>query len=70
MFLPHAPGVEQSLRNACREAQARHTQIGVEHLTLGLLAVSEGLVPPILSALGVSAAALRTAILDRYRQAS
>lgn len=70
VFLPHAPGVEQSLRNACREAQARHTQIGVGHLTLGLLAVSEGLVPPILSALGVSAAALRAAILGRYRQAS
>jgi Clp amino terminal domain, pathogenicity island component len=71
VFLPHGPGVEQSRRNACREAQARHgTQIGVEHLALGLLAVSEGLVPPILSALGVAAPALRAAILNRYRQAS
>jgi ATP-dependent Clp protease ATP-binding subunit ClpA len=71
VFLPHGPGVGQSLRNALREAKARHgTQIGVEHLALGLLAVSEGLVPCILSALGVSAPALRAAILGRYRQAS
>jgi hypothetical protein len=71
VFLPHAPDVEKGRRNACREAQARHgTQIGVEHVALGLLAVGEGLVPPILSAIGVSAPVLRTAILDRYRQAS
>jgi len=60
----------QSLGNALREAQARHdTQFSTEHLALGLLAVDEGLVPPILSALGVSAPALRAAILNRYRQA-
>ena len=71
VFLPHAPDVEKGRRNACREAQARHgTQIGVEHVALGLVAVGEGLVPPILSAIGVSAPVLRTAILDRYRQAS
>ena len=71
VFLPHAPGVGQSLRNARREAQARPgTQIGVEHLALGLLTVNEGLMPPILSALGVSPPALCAAILDRYRQAS
>ncbi|MGI8446591.1 MAG: Clp protease N-terminal domain-containing protein [Streptosporangiaceae bacterium] len=59
------------MRNASREAQARlGTQIGVEHLTLGLLAVSEGLVPPILLALGVAPPALRAAILNRYQQAS
>jgi ATP-dependent Clp protease ATP-binding subunit ClpA len=71
VFLPHAPGVEQSLDNARREAQAGPgTQIGVEHLALGLLAASEGPVPRILAALGLSAPALRAAILDRYRQAS
>jgi ATP-dependent Clp protease ATP-binding subunit ClpA len=71
VFLPHGPGAGQSLGNALREAQARHaTQIGVEHLALGLLAVDEGLVPPIVSALGGSAPALRAAILDRYRQTS
>jgi ATP-dependent Clp protease ATP-binding subunit ClpA len=71
VFLPHTSGVGQILQNARREAQAwHHTQIGVEHLALGLLAVSGGPVPPILAALGVSAPALRAAILDRYRQAS
>jgi hypothetical protein len=71
VFLPHAPDVEQSRQSARHEAQAGHgTQIGVGHLALGLLAVGEGPVPLILSALGVPAPALRAAILDRYRQAS
>jgi ATP-dependent Clp protease ATP-binding subunit ClpA len=71
VFLPHTPEVEQGLRNAARAAQARHDpQIGAQHLALGLLAVTDGSVPPILSALGVSAPALRAAILDHYRQAS
>ena len=71
VFLPHGPGVELSRRNACREAQARPaSQIGVEHLALGLLALDEGPVPPLLSALGVPASALRAAILDRCQQAS
>ena len=51
--------------------QARHdSYIGVEHVALGLIAMNSGLLPPILSALGTSAPALRAAILDRYRQAS
>jgi ATP-dependent Clp protease ATP-binding subunit ClpA len=71
VFLPHSPDVEQGLRNASREVQARcGTQIGVEQLALGLLAVSEGQVPPILLALGVAPLAVRAAILDRCRQAS
>jgi ATP-dependent Clp protease ATP-binding subunit ClpA len=70
VFFPHGPGVGQSLQNARRAAQARHdTQFSTGHLALGLLAVDGGLVPPILSALGVSVSALRAAILDRYRQA-
>jgi ATP-dependent Clp protease ATP-binding subunit ClpA len=69
VFLPHGPGVD--LGHAMRAAQAqRGTQIGVEHLALSLLAVSQGPVPPILSALGVSAPALHAAILNRYRRAS
>jgi hypothetical protein len=32
--------------------------------------MTDGAVPPILAALGASQAALRAAILDRYRQAS
>jgi ATP-dependent Clp protease ATP-binding subunit ClpA len=70
-FLPHSPGAEQTLHNAHVAAQARHdTQISAEHLALGLLAASESPVPSILPALAVSAAQLRAAILDRYRQAS
>jgi len=60
----------QSLEAACYEARAGAVpKARVEHLALGILAVSEGLVPVILSALGVSAPALRTAIQGRYRQA-
>ncbi len=44
--------------------------IGVEHLALGLLSVTDGLVPPILAALGASAPELRTAVAERCRQAS
>jgi Clp amino terminal domain, pathogenicity island component len=44
-------------------------RLGHEHLALGVLASTAGPVPSILSALGVSAAQLRVAILDRYRQA-
>jgi ATP-dependent Clp protease ATP-binding subunit ClpA len=70
-FLPLGPGAGQALQRARREAQARHaTQpSGVEDLALGILAISEGLVPPVLSGLGLSGPALSTAILDRYRPA-
>jgi hypothetical protein len=44
--------------------------LGVEHLTLALVGMDGGAVPPILSALGTTQASLRSAILDRYRQAS
>ncbi len=68
--IPFTPGAKKSLQNALREAQARHdTNLGVEHIALGLIAANSGLVPPILSALGASAPALRAAIFDRYRQA-
>jgi hypothetical protein len=43
--------------------------IGVEHIALALTTIANGLVPPILSAAGAQAPALRTAILDRYRRA-
>ncbi len=70
VFLPHGPGAMQSLDIACQEARARYApRAGVEHLALGVLAVSEGLVPVILSALGAPVPALRTAVQDRYQQA-
>jgi ATP-dependent Clp protease ATP-binding subunit ClpA len=70
VFLPHGPGAVQSLEIACQEARARYApRARVEHLALGVLAVSEGLVPVILSALSAPLPALRTAVQDRYRQA-
>ena len=60
-FLPLGPGAGQALNGARREAQARQPA-GVEDLALGVLAVTEGLVPAILSALGVSGPAVRAAI--------
>ncbi|WP_405779759.1 hypothetical protein OG512_06075 [Streptomyces sp. NBC_01378] len=66
-----SPRAKESLANTVREAQARHdSYIGVEHLGLSLVTMTSGLVPSVLSALGASAPALRTAITDRYRQAS
>jgi hypothetical protein len=41
------------------------TLVRAEHLALAFTAMTTGLVPPILSALGTSAPALRTAILGR-----
>jgi ATP-dependent Clp protease ATP-binding subunit ClpA len=69
--IPFTPRAKKSLEHSLREAKARHDNyIGVEHLTLALVAMNEGAVPPILSALGTTQATLRAAILDRYRQVS
>jgi len=69
--IPFTPRAKKSLEHSLSEAKARHDNyIGVEHLTLALLAMNDGAVPPILSALGASQATLRAAILDRYRRAS
>jgi ATP-dependent Clp protease ATP-binding subunit ClpA len=69
--IPFTPRAKKSLAHSLHEAKARHDNyIGVEHLTLALVAMTDGAVPPILSALGTSQATLRAAILDRYRQAS
>ena len=69
--LPFTARAKKALEIALREARAeRDTQIGVQHIALALLAMDGGLVPPILSALGVSQKVVRAAILDRYRKAS
>jgi ATP-dependent Clp protease ATP-binding subunit ClpA len=69
--LPFTPRAQRSLQRSVREAlQLGQSYIGVEHRTLALLTMDQGTVPPILSALGASPATLRTAVLDRYRQAS
>jgi ATP-dependent Clp protease ATP-binding subunit ClpA len=69
--IPFTPRAKKCLELSLREAQARQDgYIGAEHLTLALVGMNAGAVPPILSALGTTPAALRAAILDRYRQAS
>ena len=69
--LPFTPRAKKTLQLSLREAQALHDNyIGVQHLTLALLALQDGAVPAILSALGTPAASLRAAILARYRKAS
>ena len=69
--IPFTARAKKSLELSLREARARHDDyIGVQHLTLALLGMDDGMVPVILSALGASHASLRTAILDRYRKAS
>lgn len=66
VFLPHGPGTVLGQLTARQEAAARHApEVSTGHLALGLIAVPDGLVPPILATLGVSAAALRSALLDR-----
>jgi len=69
--IPFTPRAKKSLELSLREAKARQDgYIGVEHLALALAGMNAGSVPPILSALGTTQAALRAAVLDRYRQAS
>lgn len=69
--IPFTSHAKESLADTVREAQARRDgHIGTEHLALGLIAMNRGLVPSLLPALGVSASALRSAIIDRYRTAS
>jgi hypothetical protein len=69
--IPFTPRAKKSLELSLREAKALHDNyIGVQHMTLALLALKDGMVPVILSALGIPATSLRTAILARYRKAS
>jgi len=69
--IPFTPQAKKSLERSLHEAKALHNgYIGVEHLALALVAADGGMMPPTLSALGTSAAALRSPILARHRQAS
>jgi len=59
------------VNQSVREAMTRHhPRVRSEHLALGFTTMTTGLVPAILSALGTSAPALRTAILQRDWQAT
>jgi ATP-dependent Clp protease ATP-binding subunit ClpA len=69
--IPFTPRAKKSLELSLREAQALHDDyIGVQHLVLAQLALSDGMTPMILSSLGASREALRAAVLARYRKAS
>jgi ATP-dependent Clp protease ATP-binding subunit ClpA len=69
--IPFTPRAKKGLALSLRESQALHDNyIGVQHLTLALLALRDGMVPAILTALGVSVESLRAAMLARYRKAS
>jgi len=69
--IPFTDRAKKALERSLREAQAAgDSYIGVQHVALALLSMDDGMVPLILSALGVSPAWLRAAILDRYRKAS
>ena len=69
--LSFTPRAKKTLALSQREAQALHdNNIGLQHLTLALLALQDGAVPVILSALGAPATSLRAAVLARYRKAS
>ena len=69
--IPFTPRAKKSLELSLREAKALNDNyIGVQHLTLALLALEDGMVPAILSALGTPATPLRAAIFARYRKAS
>jgi hypothetical protein len=69
--VPFTPRAKRCLMHAVREARAEHAgPIGVEHLGLAIVSMTDGAVPPILSALGSSGPRLRAEILSRYRLAS
>jgi hypothetical protein len=69
--IPFTPRAKKSLQLSLREATALHDNyIGVQHLILALLALQDGMVPVILSALRAPATPLRAAILARCRKAS
>jgi hypothetical protein len=64
--VPFTPRARKCLMHAVREARAEHTgPIGVEHLGLAIVSMTDGAVPPILSALGSSGPRLRAEILSR-----
>jgi ATP-dependent Clp protease ATP-binding subunit ClpA len=69
--IPFTPRAKKTMELSLREAEALHDgSIGVQHVTLALLIPKDGTVPRILAALDVPPAAIRAAILARYRKAS
>jgi ATP-dependent Clp protease ATP-binding subunit ClpC len=68
--IPFTPRAKKSLQRSLRQAlELKDNYIGLQHIALGLLAMDDGMVPVIVSALGASRASLRAALLDRHRKA-
>ncbi|MDQ3610398.1 MAG: Clp protease [Actinomycetota bacterium] len=68
--LRFTPRAKRCLQNSLREALARQDRhIEVEHIALALLAMPDGVVPQILTAVGVSARQAHVAVQDSYRRA-
>ena len=71
VFVPFTPSARQGLLGIRRAVRDQHNAgPDVEHVALALIGMTDGPVPAILSSLGVTPLALRTAILNGYRQAS
>lgn len=69
--LRFTPRAKKSLELSLDEALARGDgHIGVEHLTLALTSMRDGLAPRILADLGLPPEQVRAAVIDRYRRAS
>ena len=70
-YIPFTPAAKKALERTLHETLAHHDpDAGVQHIALALTTASTGPIPPMVSAAGTTTAALRTAILDRYRRAS
>jgi hypothetical protein len=67
LFLPHSPDVGELLRGT-REAGLLEpaAPLDVPQLAVGLVSVTGGMVPQVLTALGVDAAALRAAVAETW----
>jgi len=71
VFVPFTRSAQRSLPGIRRAAlDQRNAGLDAGHVVLVLIAMTDGPVPAILSSLGVPPLALRTAILQGYRQAS
>ncbi|HEX3791682.1 MAG TPA: Clp protease N-terminal domain-containing protein [Pseudonocardiaceae bacterium] len=67
---PFSEQAKQTLSQSLRQALALHDHyIGVEHLALALVSAKDTTATRIVSALGLSGAALRTRLLDDHRKA-
>ncbi len=64
------PRAKKCLQLSRRELLAQgDREIRTEHIALALSSMNDGIIPDLLSAVGVSGAVLRTAILERRRRA-